>query len=100
MLRYNIHMAYNNLAYVTFFRDFRYTNQTSKVSKCSNVLFIFFDFSSCQVLSKTEENTEKYFLIKQICKEQKEWRTLQKKPRNLVILGLYAKISSSRARRL
>jgi hypothetical protein len=41
---------------------------------------MFFDFCSCQVLSKTEENTEKTFLIKEICKEQKNWRHLQKKP--------------------
>jgi hypothetical protein len=80
LLRYNIHMA--------FFRDFRHSNQTSKVSKCSNVLFIFFDFSSCRVLSKTEENTEKYFLIKQISKEQKIWRTLQKKNQEISLLGL------------
>jgi hypothetical protein len=71
-----------------FFRNFWHSNQTSVVSECSNVLFIFFDFCSCRVLSKTEENTEKYFLIKKICKEQKIWRTLQKKPWNLVMLGL------------
>jgi hypothetical protein len=59
------------LAHVTFFREFRQSNQTSEVSKCSDVLFIFYDFSSCRVISKTEENTENYFLIKEICKEQK-----------------------------
>jgi hypothetical protein len=54
-----------------FFRDSRHSNQFSEVSKSSNILFIFLDFCSCRVLSKTEENTEKYFLIKKICKEQK-----------------------------
>jgi hypothetical protein len=49
--------------HVTFFHDFRQSNQTSEVSKCSNVRFIFFDFFSCQVLSKTEDNTEKYFFF-------------------------------------
>jgi hypothetical protein len=50
------------MAYVTFFRDFRYSNQTSK---CSNVLFIIFYFCSCRLLTKTEDNNEKYFLIKE-----------------------------------
>jgi hypothetical protein len=59
------------MTHVTCFRDFRHSNQTSEVSKCSKVLFIFFDFYSCRVLSKTEENTEKYFLIQKLCEEEK-----------------------------
>jgi hypothetical protein len=58
-----------------------HSNQTSEVFKCDNVLFIFFDFCSCPVLSKTEKITETYFLIKEICKEQKTWRTFQKNPK-------------------
>jgi hypothetical protein len=59
------------MTHVTFFRDFRHSNQTSEVSKGSNVLFIFIYFFTCRVLSKTEKFTEQYFLIKKLCKEQK-----------------------------
>jgi hypothetical protein len=69
--RSTIHMGQNDLTHVTFFRDSRHSNQTSEVSKCCNVLFIFFDFCFFRVLSKTEEITEKYCLIKKICQEQK-----------------------------
>jgi hypothetical protein len=82
-----------------FLCDFRHSNQIFDASKCSNVLLIFFDFCSSRVLSKTEENTEKYFLIKEICKEQKIWRTLQKKAVKSRHARTHAKFSSSRARR-
>jgi hypothetical protein len=59
-------MGQNNPSYVILFRDFCHSNQT-KVFKCSNVLFIFF-----------EENTEKYLLIKELCIEQKMCLTSKK----------------------
>jgi hypothetical protein len=59
-------MGQNNLAYVTFFRNFRHSNHTSEVSECYNVLFIFFDFFLAEFYQKPKKKTEKYFLIKQI----------------------------------
>jgi hypothetical protein len=66
-----------------FFAIFDIQIQTKLLRSLSKVvLFMFFHFCSCRVLSKTEENTEKYFFI---CKEQKICRTLQKKPWNFVM---------------
>jgi hypothetical protein len=82
----------------SFFCDFRHSNPTSEVSVYySNVLFVFFDFCSCRVLSKTEENTGKYFLIKKICKEQKIWRPLQKS--HEISSWAHEKCSSSKVRK-
>jgi hypothetical protein len=64
--------------------------QTKLMRSLSVVMFClyFFDFCSCRVLSKTEENTEKNSLMKVICKGQKIWHTLQIKPCIIVMLGL------------
>jgi hypothetical protein len=75
-----MYMGQKNLAEVTFFHDFRHSNQTSEVSNCSNVLFIFFDFCAYRVLSKTEENTEKKILFKEYTKNKKSVVRYKKKP--------------------
>jgi hypothetical protein len=65
--------------------------------KCRNYLFIFFDFCSCQVLSKAEENSD-IFWLKRYAKNKKSGARY-KKSQGTSSCWTHVKFSSSKVRR-